>query len=354
MAISGQWGTNPLPKRPGLYINFVERANFQVMGGARGIVGMPIFEYEGGSIEEGKFATITSKEEAVKAVGLVNAKQVLAVLSRGAAEVLVYAVPKITEEYTALRDEFEARRFSVFVYPGAVSSLEQEATKNWVKRNREEGKHFGYVVGGSSADDQDPTIGNARSQLLADEYVVNLINGGVDAEGVEIPSEEYAAYIAGEIAGTAINKSVTYSQQPLTDVNKRLTNARTIEALEAGSLVLTNDGRNVRIEQGVTTKFSETKSGKIRLMRARQTIATDLPELAKEYYIGKIDNNPAGQASLISAIKQYLETLELNNVLVNSTVALDPRYKSTGDCVFIVIDTTEVDSMERIFIEFGV
>lgn len=359
MANGGQWDPISLPKRPGFYLNFVERALAQVVGGPRGVVGIPVFEYTGGEIEEGKFVTVESEKEAITAVGEDNAKQVIAALARGAAQVLIYAVPaKVAEadfDYAGIRDAFEARQFNVFVFPGAVSSSELDSTKDWVARNRKEGKHFTFVAGGSAEDDQDPTVGNTRSVMLADEYVVNLINGGINSSGVEIPSEEYAAHVAGLIAGTAINKSITYTNMPLTDVNKRLTNAQTIEALNAGSLVLTNDGRNVKIEQGITTKSTESVTGKIRAMRARQAIATDLPAVAKDHYIGKIDNNPTGQKLLLAAIMQYLETLVLNNVLHEEIYAgLDPERESKGDCVFLVIDAKEVDSMERIFLTFGV
>lgn len=358
MANGGQWDPISLPKRPGLYINFVNRALAQIVGGPRGIVGMPIFDYTGGKIESGKFVTVEGEKEAVAAVGKANVAPILMALARGAAQVLIYAVPaKVLEadyDYASIREAYESRPFNVFVFPGAVSEAEQLETVSWTARNRKEGKHFTYVTGGSSEDDQDPTIGNARSVLLADDYVINLINGGIDGSGNEIPSEEYAAAIAGLIAGTPINKSITYTDMPLSDVNKRLTNAQTIEALKSGSLVLTNDGRNVKIEQGITTKSTESQAGKIRIMRARQAIATDIPAVAKDHFIGKIDNNPAGQASLVAAIKQYLETLELNNVLMNSSVGLDPQRESKGDCVFIVIESTEVDSMERIFLEFGV
>ncbi|PID16871.1 phage tail sheath protein [Sporosarcina sp. P34] len=359
MANGGQWDPLSLPKRPGFYLNFVERALAQVVGGPRGIVGMPIFNYTDGEIESGKFVTVEGEKEAITAIGKANAGPVLMALARGAAQVLVYAVPmQIPEsdyDYAGIRHAFESRPFNVFVFPGATTSAEQEATKDWTARNRKDGKHFTYVTGGSAEDDQDPTTGNARSVLLADDYVVNLINGGIDSSGNEIPSEEYAVAIAGLIAGTAINKSITYTNLPLSDVNKRLTNAETITALESGSLVLTNDGRNVKIEQGITTKSTASKAGKIRAMRARQAIATDLPEVAKDHYIGKIDNNPTGQKLLLAAIMQYLETLVLNNVLHEEIFAgLDPERKSEGDCVFLVIDAKEVDSMERIFLTFGV
>ena len=93
-----------------------------------------------------------------------------------------------------------------------------------------------------------------------------------------------------------------------------------------------------------------TERGKIRLIRARQAISTDIPSTARDRYIGKVDNNPAGQATLISAIKLYLEEMEINNVLMTPEVILDPLRPSVGDKVFLAVSYTEVDSMERIML----
>lgn len=353
MASGGQWGPITLPIRPGLYLNFVERALAQIAGGPRGVVGLPIFNYAGGELSAGNFYVVATEKEANEQVGAANAAPILRALSGGAAEVLVYAVPEEVD-YAAMRDAFEARPFNVFVYPGEVDAGEQDATVAWVDRNRKEGKHFSAVFGGTAAEDQDPTVGNARSIRLADDYVVNLITGVVLGDGSQLTSAEYASVIAGLIAGTGINKSITYAALPVADVTKRLRNNEINAALTSGSLVLVHDGRNVKVEQGVTTKSDETARGKIRIMRARQAVATDIPATAKDRYIGKIDNNPAGQATLISAIKAYLETLELNNVLMNPQVSLDPQRESKGDCVFLTVSYVEVDSMERIFLTINV
>lgn len=371
MANGGQWDPTSLPIRPGLYLNFVDRANAQIVGGPRGIVGMPIFDYTGGTIEPGKFVTIENETQAKEVLGAKNVKPVLMALDRGAAQVLAYAVPHQVPEsgydYAAIRTAFEARIFNVFVFPGAVSDPEQDSTVAWVAKNRKEGKHFTYITGGSSEDDQDPSIGNARSIRVSDDYVLNLIVGGIDSEGNEIPSEEYAAAIAGLVAGTAINKSITYadlslsdtnlrpssSNGVLTDVNRRFTNSEVEEALKSGSLVLIYDGRGVKVEQGITTKSTPSKRAKIRKMRVKQAIATDIPATAKQHYIGKIDNTPEGRAALISSIKAYLEELEKENVLASPNVEQDGSRPSTGDCVFLNIDAEEVDSMERIFLTFG-
>lgn len=359
MANGGQWDPTSLPVRPGLYINFRDAALASIAGGARGIVGIPIFTYTG-TAESGKFYTVESESDAMDLLGAANVGPVKFVLQGGAKEVLIYAVPALgdletaAEQYTKIRDEFEAREFNVFVYPTVVDALAQTDTKAWVKRNREEGKHFMYVAGGSAEDDADSTLGNARSAILKDEYIVNLITGAVLADGTEVQSADYAPYIAGLIAGTQINKSVTYAELPIADVTKRLKNSEIKTALIAGSLVLVKDGNKVRIEQGVTTDSDLSARGKIRKTRARQAIATDIPATARDNYIGKVDNNPAGQAALISAITRYLETMEINNVLMEPTVKLDPLRPSVGDSVFLAIAYTEVDSMERIMLEITV
>lgn len=360
MANGGQWEAKSLPIRPGMYINFENAALANITGGALGIVGLPVFSYTGGTAVAGKFYKVGSEAVAIELVGSDGAKSVVRVLQGGAAEVLVYAVPEVVEPATAsqqfetIRGEFEAREFTVFVYPTDVDTLEQTATKSWVARNREEGKHFLYVAGGDTLADADISIGNAQSVLLSDEYIVNLVNGVVLPDGTEVSSAEYAPYIAGLIAGTPVNKAITYSELPVADVTKRLKNSEINTALTSGSLVLVKVGDKVRIEQGVTTDSDATERGKIRKARARQAIATDIPATARDRYIGKVDNNPAGQASLISAVKLYLETMENNNVLIDPYVALDASNPSVDDKVFLDIAYTEVDSMERIFLTITV
>lgn len=347
--MGGTWDTISLPVRPGLYINFVEAAAAQIKGGARGTVALPLFQY--GTATAEKFYTIEKENEALDLFGVANILPIRFILQGGAKEVLVYTVPNMsteTETYAALRDAFEPRNFNVFVYPVEVSADEQDNTLSWCQRNREEGKHFITVFGGTENEDLDPVEGNARTTRLADDYAVNLITG-VNINGNEYSSAQFAPYIAGLIAGTPINKSITYAQIRATDVSKRLKNSEIRTSLEKGSLVLVHDGEKVKLEQGLVTS-----KNKVRTMRARQAVATDIPKAAADYYIGKLDNNADGQAALISAIKAYLERLEVNNVLTNIAVGLDPDRPSEGDRVFLQISFTEIDSMERIFLTIKV
>ena len=141
---------------------------------------------------------------------------------------------------------------------------------------------------------------------------------------------------------------------PIADVTLRLKNSQVTTALTSGSLVLIKNGNKVLIEQGITTNSNATKRGKIRTTRAKQAIATDIPATARDNYIGKIDNNPNGQASLIAAIKSYLELMQKDNVLLDPDVKLDPRFKSEGDQVFLAVAYDDVDSMERMFLDVAV
>ncbi|MEC0370048.1 phage tail sheath subtilisin-like domain-containing protein [Paenibacillus chibensis] len=344
-----QWDPTALPTRPGIYINFKEAAAAQISGGARGTVAIPLLNYTSKATAK-SFYTVSTEKEASDQFGLSNITSVLLALQGGAKEVLVYAMPKtpIAEDYADMRAAFDARPFNVFVFDSEYNVEQQAATKTWVTKNREEGKHFIAVIGGDATTDVDPVAGNARTTLNSDDYIVNVVEGGVIA-GVNYTSSEYAAWVAGKIAGTPINRSITYAVLPLEDVTKRMTNSEIVAALNAGSLVFTHDGEKVKIEQGLVTSGK-----KIRSIRARQAIATDIARTAADNYIGKLDNNADGQTTLMVAIKAYLETLEASGVLTSPFVGLDPQRPSVGDSVFLVISYTEVDSMERIFLTVNI
>ena len=351
--MGGSWTPGTKEIIPGIYTNFTEAAIAAITGGQRGVVAIPVFKYTG-TAKSGKFYTIETVDDAKEILGADNAKAVELILAGGAKSALVYAVPAAPLEgsldYDAMLEAFTTQEFNVFVYPDAQTTEVEDKTKAWVINCREkEGKHFLYIAGGTAADDATPTKGNARSVRLADDYVTNLITG-IISNGVEIYSGKLAPHIAGIIAATAINKSITYKQITAEDVNKRLKRSEIETALTSGSLVLVFDGVKVKIVQGIVTKSNEAKRGKIRAIRARQAIVTDISKTVEDNYIGKIDNNADGQAALISAVKAYLEVLEGENVLSEATVELNPKYASVGDSVYLLIGYLEVDSMEHVYL----
>lgn len=353
--MSGTWNTGNLPARPGVYINIVDKAKEQVLGGTRGIVAIPLKTYDVTKASPQTFYSVKSEQDALDKFGSANIESILFALQGGCKEVLVYTLLEIdgvnvTEEiaYADIYQKLEARDFQVFVYDGEVSEDEQVRALHWVQTNRDEGKHFFVVYGGTASDDLDPQVGNARSTLLKDDYTVNLING-VSIDGAVKHSALYAPLIAGTIAATALNKSITYLRVKGDDVNRRLSNSETKQALQAGSLVLQYDGEKVKVEQGITTSAL-----KIRSIKLRHAVQSDLVKTVSDNYIGQINNNADGQKFLISMVKLYLEKLQDQGVLNEIEVILDPNNPPVGDAVYLSITYTEIDSMERVFLSINI
>lgn len=345
----GTWNPTTLPIRPGVYINFVEAAAAAITGGERGVVALGLSTYTGGTATVGKYYEVNTLAAADALFGSANTMPIKLAFQGGASRVIVYTLPTspVTADYTAMRAGFDTQFFNVFVAQ-VYNVTEQAALKTWLTTNRTDGKQFMLVIGGDATTDADPTVGNTRSTLNADNAIVNVINGAI-VDGVSYTSSAYAPFVAGLIAGSNINESITYAPTTASDVTKRLSNAQTNAALTAGSLVLTNDGKRVKIEQGVVTSGK-----KIRATRARQAVIDDISTTADESFIGRLQNNADGRAALIASVTKYLETLEDNGVLAAPIVTLDPNNPPVGDKVFLAISYVEIDSMERIFFTINV
>jgi hypothetical protein len=350
--MAGNWDVNNPPKTPGLYINFVETAKEKIVGGTRGIVAIPLKTFSGTAVAD-KVYEIDNENAAIELFGADNTQSIKFALQGGASKVLVYTLatidatngPTEAEVYNKARAAFDARPFDVFVFDGEMIPQHDE-TLVWVKAQREIGKHFSVVLGGDATTDADPALGNARTTLNSDDYIINLING-VEISGVEYTSSAYAPFIAGVVASVALNRSLTYTVLPVDDVTLRLTNTQVNDALLAGSLVFVHDGQKVKIVQGLATSGK-----KIRSVKTRQAVATDIQRTGEDSYVGKINNNADGQKALSAAIKAYLEELEANNVLTNIEVALDAT-ASTGDSIFLDVAYDDIDSVERILLSIN-
>lgn len=363
--MAGIWNNDPNQNtRPGLYIKFVEAGKQTVTATKSGVVAIPVVNYAGGTAVSGAFYEVSDLATAQGLFGAANVKSIEFALNAGAEKVLAWTLPAMgvapaptteKEQYDLARAAFDTRVFNVFAYDGAVGSAEQDDAIRWVDKSREEGKHFMVVFGGNVAgDDLDPAVGDARSIRLANDYAVNLVSGVVIG-GVTYNSFAFAPYIAGLIASTPLNKSITFNKlADVEDLVNRLSYAQTKTSLSKGSLVLTHNGEFVRIEQGITTKSADADSNpivtKIRKSRVHQVISTDLGKLVETQLIGQVENNDDGYAFAVSMVKLFLEQLEGQGVVSDINVKLDPNFVSSADQLFLAIDFVELDSIDRLFL----
>lgn len=258
-------------------------------------------------------------------------------------------------DYTAAMTAFEARVFNSFALDGITDAALQTSTKSWVERLRSEGKKIIAYMGGSVIDDADITIANARSNGFNHEGVVN-VGVSVNLDGVIHPSAEVACWVAGRGTGQALRESLTFANSPFDDVIPRLTHNQVVSAIQNGTLVLIHDGRRVKIECGINTLTSLTAEQndawkKIKPIRIMDAIDADTNKTAVDHYVGKVLNNEDGQVALLSAIKNYFETLSPVLLADDFLVETDAAKQATAlsDEFFWRWEATLIDSMEKIF-----
>jgi hypothetical protein len=359
--MAGLWNSDMSQNsRPGLYVRFVDAAKAVVANADKaGVVALTLETY--GTAPAKKVSEFTSLDDAKALYGDANVGPIDLAFQGGCEKVVVYTVETIdgttvTEKiaYDNARFALDVYDFDVFVYGDQVGSAEQDDALKWVQKSRDEGRHFTIVFGAvADADDDDITIGNARSVRLADEYAVNIVSGGMLA-GVYFSSNKVAQFVAGLVAKTPLNQSITFAVTPFDDVKTRLTVTQVKDALAAGSLPLVNNGEVVRLERGIVTRSTDddgnAKVYKLRRTRVHQVVSNELGKLIENEVIGKINANDDGYAFAVSMVKLYLEQLEANEVLTDITVKLSSDFESTGDQLFIDCNFVELDSVERVFL----
>lgn len=349
--ITGGVFTKDPGARPGLYVRFVEKAIAAISAGSRSKVATVKYEFTGGTAVEDKVYRITNMEQATGLFGVSNIEDIRLFLIGGASEIVVSTIklaviPADTNWNKALQ-ALETYDFHVFALPFA-SSTELDATAfTWLKTCRTNGMNF-IAVFADEASEGNVTTLKASAVAKKDEYSV-FVGGGVkNPDNTEVSADKYACYIAGLIAGTALDGSLTYHEVPFAETITRYRSTDVKDLLATGILVTTMDGDQPKIEQGLT--LGTGQFNKIRTVRAKQAMIDDIDSAVNDNYVGKITNNPDGQIAVINAIKAYLETLSNGNVIAKDyTVILDPTVPSIGAELYIQIGVKFLDSIEYVF-----
>ncbi|WP_373845061.1 phage tail sheath C-terminal domain-containing protein, partial [Clostridium sp.] len=169
---------------------------------------------------------------------------------------------------------------------------------------------------------------NTQSKAFNDECVVNIGNGGI-YEGVTYTPAESACYVAGIIAAATMKESICNKETIFSDVYPKLSREQIEQCLKAGTLIFAGDGiaTNAIVVDDVNTlkSYGEDQSeslGYIRAVRFMHIVNEDTT-ITKRDYIGKTPNGDLGQKVVLSALKQYFETLQSDGVIGDFTVEVD-------------------------------
>lgn len=254
-------------------------------------------------------------------------------------QVIAYVVAADATDYIAAETYFETIKWDYFAFPD-IADTENITFSTWLKglrtaKNKEIKAVLPNCVGDS-------------------ETIINYVNAINKFEGKTYTAKQYCARIAGLLAGTPLSMSATYAPlYELTDCD-HMVKADADTAIDAGKLILINDGRKVKIARAVNslTTITEDKGAKfkkIKLIDIMDLIKYDIKVTTEDNYIGKVDNDYDHKVLLISAIGDYFDAIELDNLLAKgqSRVFLDVKSQTAylKSVNYVTTDGKTVDQM---------
>lgn len=184
-------------------------------------------------------------------------------------------------------------------------------------------------------------------------YVLNpkvSINGGI------LNGYQTAASIAGLIAATPSNQSITHTViSRYTELGELLTNSQVAKAEQRGCLVLSVSPNNeVWIDSGINTLVNPTDNKddgwkKIRRVRTRYELLYRANSQA-DALVGKVDNDVNGRAIIIGKVQKIINDMIQEGKLVQGTVSENTTYASDTDNCYFDFDVIDKDSAEHIYL----
>lgn len=196
----------------------------------------------------------------------------------------------------------------------------------------------------------------AHARAINSYNVVYVGGGAIDTLGQALEGIRAAARIAGMVASTPSNQSLTHKVvSGMTDVLEMLTNSQYEQTIDAGMLTFsTSSAGNVWIESAITTlnmpqgeddegwkKIKRTKIRKELMNRASATV---------EPLIGNINNDDDGRATVLIAIGKLLQLMFVEGKLLEGgSIEVDKDNLPEGDSAWFNIYADDIDSLEKMY-----
>lgn len=220
-------------------------------------------------------------------------------------KVIAVVIGTASSDYTSALKTLETLTFDYLAVPG-IGTSDVQAIAGWVKTQRDNKRRKIKAVLPKCAGDH--------------EGIINFATDNIVVGSNTYTASKYTARIAGLLAGTPMNASVTFFTLPEVDDVPALTDEEKDAAVDRGELIIVNDGRKCKIARGINslTSTSENKPEefkKIKLIDILDLLADDIRFTAEDNYIGKVTNNYDNTCVLITAINGYFEELEGQNLL---------------------------------------
>ena len=204
------------------------------------------------------------------------------------------------DEYTDVLLRLKNKKWNYLAIPG-LASEDQKEIGDWIIDQRSNKKTFKAVLANYDGDH---------------EAIINFATDGIVTAEKTYTSAEYCARIAGLIAGLGVDSACTYEVLP--EVKSITESADPDSDIDAGKLILINDGANIKIARGinslVTMNGKTADMKKIKIVDAMDLMRDDIASAFENNYIG-IANSYDNKLLFINAVNVYLAGLVRDNVL---------------------------------------
>lgn len=258
--------------------------------------------------------------------------------------------------YSAAFEALEAYRWNVLSIDTEDTAV-QMMMQLFLNRIYESGKFTMGVIGESSTVDFETRLEHASA--CNDYQMVYVGNGFVDSSGKVCEGYLAAARIAGLIAGTPGNESITHlAVTDAVECTELLTNSQHERAIQAGALMFSVSAANtVWVEQGINTLvLPGTKEDlgwkKIKRVKVRFELFQRLNDTV-EPLIGRVNNDPDGRMTVVQVSNGVCQTMiSERKLLAGAHVEVDPDNAPEGDSAWFVVYADDVDALEKLYYTF--
>lgn len=198
----------------------------------------------------------------------------------------------------------------------------------------------------------------AHASAFNDEKINYVVNAHISEQGKEIDGYQTAARVAGMIAASASNSSLTHTVvKGFTEILERLTNSQINEAEKKGCIVLSyNSSKQVWIDNAVNTLITPADNQddgwkKIRRVKTRFELIRRM-NITADNLIGKVDNDKNGRATVMSQLQSVGTAMVSESKLISCKVYESTTFKADGDSAWFEVAVVDKDSMEHIYLTY--
>lgn len=188
------------------------------------------------------------------------------------------------------------------------------------------------------------------------ENMVYVLNSKVSTNDADLEGYQTAALIAGLIAATPANQSVTHTEiERYVTLGELLTNTQVVKAEQRGCLVLSvSPDDKVWIDSGINTLINPADNKdagwkKIRRVKTRYELLYRANAQA-DALVGKVDNDVNGRSTIIAKLQKICNDMVQEGKLVQATVTENSTYVADTDNCYFDFDVIDKDSAEHIYL----